>query len=119
MDDKSQNIDESLDREFTSILTRLNEILLNSGNNPQADYVSLLIKLLQLKKYDQFISSINTVDMWGGAGAVWEVYIENKSNEMEFERHIVHLIDTMEKADLSGKRIKRIRKLFTDDLSKL
>ena len=34
--------------------------------------------------------------MWGGSGVVWEIYIEDKTEYLEFKRLMAELIDLME-----------------------
>jgi hypothetical protein len=101
---------------FLSILNRLKEYLKNASLNHQAQVVQKVIDLLYLQNFDQFVKLINSVDMWGGSGAVWEVYIENKEQTKSFEKDIINLIDLMEKTNILGNGIRRIRKIFKDNL---
>ena len=55
--------------------------------------------------------------MWGGSGAVWEIYIEDEIYYRKFQIEIINLINLMEDINILGKGIKLIRKLFQNDIS--
>lgn len=107
----SQNCDD-----FSSVLTTLFELLKKNGHNPQADFIKELIQLVNQENFNLFIKSLNGVNMWGGAGAVWEVYIEDKESSKEFEKSVIKLINIMEETKILGKGIKPIRMLFEKNL---
>ncbi|WP_310557037.1 hypothetical protein [Flavobacterium sp.] len=98
------------------VLTALMKLLKSSGNNAQSDFIYNLIELLNQNNISHFVKLINGVDMWGGAGAVWEIYIEDKNEGKEFEKKMLSLINLMEKAQIIGKGIKSIKKIFEDNL---
>ena len=101
---------------FVLTLTTLMELLKSSGNNAQSDFIYKLIDLLNQNNLSDFVKQINGVDMWGGSGAVWEVYIEDKKVATEFEKEIITLIRLMEKTEIIGKGIKPIKKFFEKNL---
>ncbi len=101
---------------FVLTLTTLMELLKSSGNNAQSDLIYKLIDLLNQNNLSDFVKQINGVDMWGGSGAVWEVYIEDKKVATEFEKEIITLIRLMEKTEIIGKGIKPIKKFFEKNL---
>lgn len=102
--------------DFFSILMTLFDHLKKNGHNSQADFIEELIQLLNQENFSLFIQSLNGVNMWGGAGAVWEVYIEDKESSKEFEKSVIKLINIMEQTKILGKGIKPIRKLFEKNL---
>jgi hypothetical protein len=107
----SQNRDD-----FFSVLTTLFQLLKKNGHNSQADFIKELIQLINKENFNSFIKSLNGVNMWGGAGAVWEVYIEDKESSKEFEKSVIKLINIMEETKILGKGIKPIRKIFEKNL---
>jgi len=102
---------------FLSVLTVLMQLLKDSENNTQSDFLYKLIKLLNQNKLSHFVKLINGVDMWGGAGAVWEIYIEDKSKAKVFEKEMLRLISLMEKTKIIGNGIKPIKRIFEDNLN--
>jgi hypothetical protein len=103
---------------FLSALMAVMQSLNNSGNHAQSEFIQKLIELISQNNFSHFVKLINGVDMWGGAGAVWEIYIENKTEAREFEKKMLRLISLMEKTKIIGKGIKPIKKLFEDNLNK-
>lgn len=101
---------------FLSILSVIFQILNKTSNNAQAEFIQKLIELIDQHNISLFIKLINGVDLWGGAGAVWEVHIENKSVAKVFENEMLKLINLMEQTKILGKGIKPIRKIFEINL---
>jgi hypothetical protein len=101
---------------FLLVLTALMELLKSLENNAQSNFIYKLIDSLNQNNLSHFVKLINGVDMWGGAGAVWEVYIEDKKVATEFEKEMLNLINLMERTGIIGKGIKPIKKIFEDNL---
>lgn len=101
---------------FLLVLTALMQLLKGSGNIAQSDFIYKLIELLNQNNLNHFVNLINGVDMWGGAGAVWEIYIEDKNEAKEFEKEMLRLINLMQKTEIIGKGITTIKKIFEHNL---
>lgn len=101
---------------FIFVLTELMEILIISKNEPQSIVIKNLIEVYTKNNFSQFVKLINGVEMWGGSGAVWEVYIQDKLKATEFEVGMLALIELMEKTKIIGKGIKPIKKIFQNNL---
>lgn len=101
---------------FITTLSKIFQLLLKSKNDRQAKYVLYLIDLLNQNDFSGFIKAIQTVDMWGGSGAVWEVGIKDKNDEINFAREIINLIDLMGKANMLTVRLKRTKEIFQQSL---
>jgi hypothetical protein len=97
---------------FLSILTVLYQILKDSENTSQAEFIYKLIELINVDDIDQFIKSINGVNMWGGSGSVWEVNILNKYEMDIFASYIIKLINLMDKIKILGKGVLSIKYIF-------
>lgn len=102
---------------FLSILKSLLEILQRTEQYYQAEIVRNLIELCNNGKFELLIESVNSVEMWGGSGAVWEIYIENRQASIEFEKKMIELIDLMKSTKILGRGIKPIRRIFEKNLS--
>lgn len=59
--------------EFEPILTNIIECLEKNKNNGQAEWVVKIKAALQNNDKKDFLDKLTSVEMWGGAGAVWEV----------------------------------------------
>jgi hypothetical protein len=102
--------------DFLSVLMTMFELLKENNHNSQAKIIKELIQLIEQENFSSFIQLLNGVNMWGGAGAVWEVYIADKESSKEFEKSVISLINIMEDAKILGKGIKPIRKIFEKNL---
>ena len=107
--------EEDLDN-FLLILNNIIKILNNAEHNAQSGFINKLINLVIQKETSLFIELVNGIEMWGGAGAVWEVYIDNKEDAKSFKKEILNLINLMDDTNILGKGIKPIRRLFEKDL---
>ena len=115
---KNKNIEfnEITYESFLITLTKLVNILSKAELNAQVQVIVSLIDLLKQRKNEKFVNILNSIDMWGGSGAVWEVHIEDNQNAKKFEMEMINLIDLMEKSNVLGRGIKPIRKLFKENL---
>lgn len=102
--------------DYLSILNKINQYLLQSNNVAQGKFVATLMDLLRNKDVVQFVKLINGVDMWGGAGAVWEAYIENEEKQRKFEKEMLLLIELMKRTNIMGSGAKSIEKIFKKNI---
>jgi len=102
----------SKQKQFISILMELSQILTNSGNNAQSEFIAELVDIISANNYTLFVQEINSVAMWGGAGAVWEVYIQDIDESDKFNKAMLRIILLMEEVNILGKGIKPLKKFF-------
>jgi isoleucyl-tRNA synthetase len=100
------------------ILTRSVEILRDNAYSSQADAMRKPLQYLYLDDTENFIKYLNTVDIWGGSGAAWEVWLEPKEVEKNFMRCIVDLVDELNNTGIKIPRERGIAKLFKKELEK-
>jgi len=105
--------------DFVKILGELILILNASDNKPQAEILSDLLFLLTSEKFEEFTKNLNSNDIWGGSGAVWEVGIADSLLAQKFESQMISLIDLMEQHSILQNTIgaKRVRQLFKENIS--
>jgi hypothetical protein len=103
-------------KSYLSILNKLQQILKAANLGGQALVIQSLMDLILRENIRQFVKLINSIDMWGGSGAVWEVYIENKAEARVFEKEMINLINLMEATNILGGGIKPIKKIFMDNM---
>ncbi|GGH26765.1 hypothetical protein FAZ19_18400 [Sphingobacterium alkalisoli] len=108
-------LEENRRESFAIILANTAKILEEADLLQHAEIVSNIAKALCIKDDKEFIKRINGIEMWGGSGAVWEVYIDNKGAKKEFENEMIRLIDLMEDVGILGRGIKPIRKIFINE----
>jgi hypothetical protein len=101
---------------YLDTLKNIETILRKGELFGQANVVENLMQNLETEDYQIFIDDINSVNMWGGSGAVWEVYFENKNLQRKFNFEMLELINLMEKTMVLGSGIKPLKKLFEKEL---
>jgi len=100
-------------------LTRLIELLSDNAFTAQSDAVRRVLSPLILDNDEAFMKALNSVDMWGGAGAVWEVYgFETKENEREFYRLMLDLIILMKEIGIKNRHAYALQTVFEKELKK-
>lgn len=101
---------------YLDTLKNIEEILRKGESHSQANVLENLSRNLITEDYQMFLDNINSVNMWGGSGAVWEVYFENKNLQRNFNFEMLELINLMEKTKVLGSGIKPLKKLFEKEL---
>lgn len=104
--------------ELIFILTRIVEILSDNAFPEQANAVRRPLQYLYKDDTINFIKNLNTVDIWGGSGAAWEVYLQPKETEREFMQCVIDLIEKLEQTGIEINGIRGILKAFKNELSK-
>ena len=103
---------------YLSILSNIKDWLESSGNKGQVEVIEFLLQYLNQSDIPQFKKLLNSVDMWGGSGAVWEVGIKDEILMRKFQSEIIKLINLMDKTKILRRGIKSRKKLFLEDLNK-
>ena len=101
---------------YLDTLKKIEAILRKGELFGQENVVKNLMQNLITEDYQIFIDNINSVNMWGGSGAVWEVCFENQDLQRKFNFEILELINLMEKTKILGSGIKPLKKLFENEL---
>ena len=99
------------------------ELLRKYRHYGQAQVVEEVLATLETSGPDY--KQLRGIDMWGGAGAVWEVNLgsaqgstEEKADRAAFFRAFVRLANTMNQAGLDTDRSRFIAKTFQSWLDK-
>jgi hypothetical protein len=101
---------------YLDTLKNIEAILRKGKLFGQENVVKNLMQNLITEDYQIFIDNINSVNMWGCSGAVWEVYFENQDLQRKFNFEMLELINLMEKTKILGSGIKPLKKLFENEL---
>src|SRR5580765_3592640 len=100
-----------------AILRDLECLLVKYGHEGQARCIANLIELLDSGQVAEFAKTIRSVDVWGGAGAVWEVgpfnkagipQAESREDTRLFRASIAALADAMDEQGIGMHRAREI-----------
>ncbi|NLS92405.1 MAG: hypothetical protein GXX96_09600 [Planctomycetaceae bacterium] len=94
------------------ILRELRLLLSLHGHRGQENVVAQLIELWQFDR-DGFFKLVKSAEVWGGAGAVWEVG-DLGSDTVPFRYAIIRLAEAMEREQLGSNRSREIADIFRD-----
>jgi hypothetical protein len=97
-------------------LRELRDVLVREGYHGQAEMVDRLIQLYDTD-LDAFRRRLQSVDLWGGAGAVWEVN-PGGPERRRFHELIIRLAEEMQAAGLGTARTQDIADTFRSWLAK-
>lgn len=81
---------------YNTILQKILDILIDEHHGAHANIVHKTLNLIYQNSVIEFINEINTINFWGGSGAIWEIKILNKDNEEIFYDSLINLLLEME-----------------------
>ena len=103
--------------EFEKTLIKLIELLRDNAFKPQAEAVRRVLNALTQNNKKIFLKTLNSVDMWGGSGAVWEVSgFQTKSEEIEFWEQTIKLTDLMKETGIKNSHAFSTANIFRKEL---
>lgn len=91
-------------------LREIRLILSLHGHRGQERVIARLIDLYD-NDVDSFVKLVQSVEVWGGAGAVWEV-VDLGSDELPFRKAIIQLAAEMERQGYGTARSRDIANVF-------
>lgn len=99
--------------EWNDTLQKIIVLLRDNSHIGQADFVRQIHGALYRNDITDFIKKLNSVDMWGGSGAVWEVgMFKTQNDEKEFELQILRLVKLMKVDGINKGRANSVAKFF-------
>lgn len=114
---KRKNITILNKEELINSLSRIIELLQDSDFNEQADAVRKPLEYLIIDDKDNFLKYLMTVEIWGGAGAAWEVApFATRQKTVEFETHFINLVDLMKQCGIKSSKASSVAKYFRNDI---
>lgn len=99
--------------ELNSTINKLCDIIVNAGFDV---YVNLLIEInksAKEKNEEKFNNLIINSSLFGGAGAMWEIWIENDNMRVKFEKEFCLFVDVIKKMGIKNSRIDQVRGILS------
>lgn len=103
--------DEKLGRLAQSI-ERLRCTLVSAGFACYAEQLARIGDTLERKDSHSFREQVNCRVLFGGFGAMWEIWISDKMLMSQFERQFRAFLDNLEEVGIRNEKIQQIRKVF-------
>lgn len=104
---------------LTVALQTITEILTRYNHHGQAEYVRRLLNAIS-EGDENYKTMLTSVDMWGGAGAVWESYIPRNEtsrtnpDEREFRNAIIEVAKQIQNLGIHFERADQISESFQE-----
>lgn len=97
---------------LTKLSDQLSDILIKSGYGYGVDYLSQI--RLSADKHDikRFKTLVISRELFGGSGAIWEIWIEDTELRKQFKKLFCHYIDLLKKMGVKNLRINQVRNYF-------
>jgi len=99
--------------EWNNTMGKIIVLLSDNSHNAQSEWVREIKESLCSNDKKDFIKKLNSVNMWGGSGAVWEVGNFRTFDEAkEFGKQIIRLVQLMKADKISHGKAKSVSRYF-------
>ncbi|MEE9432104.1 MAG: hypothetical protein V3V16_13730 [Melioribacteraceae bacterium] len=88
----------------------LGQTLIDNGFGFYVDYLSQIRLEADNKNESEFKKLVISRELFGGAGALWEIYIKNSTERQKFKIQFSEYIDLLIKMGIRNGRVNQIRK---------
>ncbi len=99
-------------------LHQAREILVRYNHSAQASCVQTLVDAVRATDRPAYSQLLSSVEMWGGAGAVWEVDLSGtataRADNREFRESIIEIAEQMKHLGIKASRSEEIAEVFTN-----
>ena len=101
-----------------SNLNTIIQLLREYSHSGQAEYMNRILETLHNDDKPGFVELSKTVDIWGGSGAVWEVWIQDRNKEKEFQIAMIKFAGLLIANGINSYGIRSIKTLFENEVKK-
>ena len=111
---KEQKIDfthENIEK-LTKLTIELGDTLIRSNLGIYVDNLSGIRLAAEQHDTETFKKKVISRELFGGAGALWEIWIEDKQLRRTFNEQFCEYVDLLKKMGIRNERINQVRKSF-------
>ena len=111
---KTLTIDFSDDnvKHLTKLSDELGETLIKADLGFYVDYMLQIRLAAERHDSDEFIKRVISRELFGGSGALWEIWIEDKQQQTKFNKQFCDYVDLLKKMGIKNGRVNQVRKVF-------
>ena len=88
----------------------LGQTLIDNGLGFYVDYLSQIRLSADNKNESEFRKLVVSRELFGGAGALWEIHIDNPTEYRKFNKLFTEYIDLLKRMGIKNGRVNQIRK---------
>lgn len=103
--------DDNVER-LTKLLDELGDTLIKTHYGNYVDYLSQIRLTAENRDTETFKELIISRELFGGAGALWEIWIEDKKSRKLFNKLFCEFMDILKEMGIRNARINQLRKDF-------
>jgi hypothetical protein len=103
--------EEKLDKLYCSI-DSLRQTLISAGFNCYAEQLLNIKQASERKDTQSFREQLNCRVLFGGFGAMWEIWISDKILMSRFEKQFREFLDNLEGIGVRNNKIEQIKRVF-------
>jgi hypothetical protein len=103
--------DEKVER-LSNLTDQLGDILIKSGFGFYVDYLSQVRLSAEKRDKEKFKKLAISVELFGGAGALWEIWIEDNQLRVKFEQQFCRFVDQLKEMGIKNGRVDQVRNGF-------
>jgi len=88
----------------------LGQTLIDNGLGNYVDHLSRIRLAADNKNESEFKDLVLSRELFGGAGALWEIYIESPTEYKKFNAQFSEYVELLTRMGIRNGRVKQIRK---------
>lgn len=97
---------------LTKLSDQLGDILVKSGYGYGVDYLSQIRIAADIHDNETFKKLVISRELFGGSGAIWEIWIDDKELRRQFNKKFCQYVDLLKKMGIRNGRVKQVRNYF-------
>lgn len=107
---KTEQIDfsESYVSQLIEMSDSLGQTLIDNGFGFYVDYLSKIRLAAENSNEIDFKKLVISSELFGGSGALWEIYIENQKEYLKFNRLFTEYVELLIQMGIKSGRVKQI-----------
>jgi hypothetical protein len=90
----------------------LGQTLIDNGLGFYVDYLSEIRLAAENKNESEFRKLVISRELFGGAGALWEIHIENQTEYRKFNSQFCDYLDLISEMGIKHRALRQTRKLM-------
>lgn len=110
-DRKIDFADENIEK-LAKLTIELGETLIRANLGFYVDYLSCIRLAAEQHDIETFKKKVISRELFGGSGALWEIWIEDNQLRQTFNKQFCEYVDLLKKMGIRNGRINHLRKSF-------
>lgn len=97
---------------LSNLTDQLGDTLIKSGFGCYVDHLSAIRLSADKGDKEEFKKLVVSPELFGGAGALWEVWIEDNELRQKFKQQFCRLVDHLKEMGIRNGRVDQVRRGF-------